>query len=159
MKIVSSMLALAVLAPVLGLAQPAHAGKRLFVGNLPYSTTSENVHDLVSAFGVVTSIAVSGTDVDGERSAEALVAFEDPRNVGPAASALDGTNVGGRRIGTSQQRVLLVGSKVKEVIREAGFRSDGELVQALSDKVHEILEAAIRRAQENKRGTVRPYDL
>ncbi len=54
---------------------------------------------------------------------------------------------------------VVVGSKVKEVIRSAGLRSDGELVQAVSDKVHEMLEAAIGRAGSNKRGTVRPYDL
>jgi len=57
------------------------------------------------------------------------------------------------------REVVVVGSKVKDVVREAGLRSDGELVQAISDKVHDLLEAAIVRAQENKRGTVRPYDL
>ncbi len=40
-----------------------------------------------------------------------------------------------------------------------GFRSDGQLVQAVSDKVHEILESAIGRCPANGRSTVRPYDL
>lgn len=57
------------------------------------------------------------------------------------------------------REIVCVGSKVKDVIRSAGYRSDGELVQAVSDKVHEMLEAAIKRAESNKRGTVRPYDL
>jgi len=57
------------------------------------------------------------------------------------------------------REVVVVGSKVKDVVRNAGLRSDGELVQAVSDKVHDLLEAAIERAQANKRGTVRPYDL
>lgn len=57
------------------------------------------------------------------------------------------------------REIVVVGSKVKDVIRSAGFRSDGELVAAVSDKVHEMLEAAIGRAGSNKRGTVRPYDL
>ena len=57
------------------------------------------------------------------------------------------------------REVVVVGSKVKDVVREAGLRSDGELVQAVSEKVHYLLEAAIKRAQDNKRGTVRPYDL
>ena len=57
------------------------------------------------------------------------------------------------------KEILVVGSKVKEVVRQAGLRSDGDLVQAVSDKVHEILESAIARAESNKRGTVRPYDL
>ncbi len=57
------------------------------------------------------------------------------------------------------REIVVVGSKVKDVVRSAGFRSDGELVAAVSEKVHEILEAAIGRAGSNKRGTVRPYDL
>jgi hypothetical protein len=57
------------------------------------------------------------------------------------------------------REVVVVGSKVKDVVRNAGLRSDGELVQAVSEKVHDMLEAAIARAEGNKRGTVRPYDL
>ena len=57
------------------------------------------------------------------------------------------------------REVLVVGSKVKEVVRAAGLRSDGNLIGAVSDAVHDALEKAIARAQENKRGTVRPYDL
>jgi hypothetical protein len=57
------------------------------------------------------------------------------------------------------KEIVVVGSKVKEVIKEAGLRSDGELVQAVSDKVHEILTAAIGRCQGNNRSTVRPHDL
>lgn len=57
------------------------------------------------------------------------------------------------------REVVVVGSKVKDVVRSAGLRSDGDLVQAVSDCVHDMLERAITRAQENKRGTVRPYDL
>lgn len=57
------------------------------------------------------------------------------------------------------REILVVGSKVKDVIRTAGCRSDGELIAAISDKVHDMLEAALARAAGNKRGTVRPYDL
>jgi len=57
------------------------------------------------------------------------------------------------------KEVLTVGSKIKNVIKEAGLRSDGELVEAVSDKVHEMLAAAVVRCQANKRGTVRPCDL
>ncbi len=57
------------------------------------------------------------------------------------------------------REIVVVGSKTKDIVREAGLRSDGELVQAVSEKVHDMLEAAIARAQGNKRGTVRPYDL
>jgi hypothetical protein len=57
------------------------------------------------------------------------------------------------------KEIVVVGSKVKEVIRETGLRSDGELVQAVSDNVHLMLGAAIVRCKGNGRSTVRPYDL
>lgn len=57
------------------------------------------------------------------------------------------------------QEILIVGSKVKAVVKDAGLRSDGELAQAVSDKVHEMLTAAIARCEQNKRSTVRPCDL
>ena len=57
------------------------------------------------------------------------------------------------------REIVVVGSKVKEVIKEAGLRSDGELVQAVSEKVHELLHEAVARCQKNNRSTVRPHDL
>ncbi|TPV94931.1 MAG: hypothetical protein B7733_12485 [Myxococcales bacterium FL481] len=58
-----------------------------------------------------------------------------------------------------EREIVVVGSKIKDVIRNAGLRSDGELIAAVSEKVHDVLEAAIERAGSNKRGTVRPHDL
>ncbi len=55
--------------------------------------------------------------------------------------------------------ILVVGSKVREVIRQAGMRSDGELVSAVSEKVHELLQRAIHRCKNNNRSTVRPHDV
>lgn len=60
--------------------------------------------------------------------------------------------------GKSKENVV-VGSKVREVVRSAGLRSDGELVSAVSEKVHEMLQAAIHRCTSNGRSTVRPHDL
>lgn len=57
------------------------------------------------------------------------------------------------------KEIVVVGSKIKDVIKEAGFRSDGDLVQAVSDRVHELLGDAIARCKENGRSTVRPHDI
>lgn len=57
------------------------------------------------------------------------------------------------------REVVVVASKVKEFIRSQELRSDGDLVQAVSDKVHEMLDSAVERCRDNKRGTVRPHDL
>jgi len=57
------------------------------------------------------------------------------------------------------REVLVVGSKVKEEVKKAGLRSDGDLVRAISDKVHELLAEAVVRCSQNNRSTVRPHDL
>jgi hypothetical protein len=54
---------------------------------------------------------------------------------------------------------IVVGSKVKEAVRSAGVRSAGDLMDALNDKVHEVLAGAVARCKANGRGTVRPQDL
>ena len=54
---------------------------------------------------------------------------------------------------------LVVGSKVKDFIKEEDLRTDGDLVEALSMKVAEILKAGMKRCKENGRSTVRPCDL
>ncbi|HEY3357203.1 MAG TPA: hypothetical protein VGQ83_28395 [Polyangia bacterium] len=59
----------------------------------------------------------------------------------------------------SSHEVLVVGSKVKDVIRAAGLRTSGDLVEALSERVHSFLAGAVERAQKNGRATVNPHDL
>ncbi len=54
---------------------------------------------------------------------------------------------------------LVTVSKVKEVISGADMRTDGSLPDALDQKVRDLLNGAVRRAQENGRRTVRPEDL
>lgn len=57
------------------------------------------------------------------------------------------------------KEMVVVGSKVKAAIKEAGKMTSGELLPALNDKVHCMIEAAIARATANKRSTVRPQDV
>ena len=57
------------------------------------------------------------------------------------------------------KEILVVGSKVKEVIKSSEMRADGQLIQAVSDRVHALLTEGVKRAKDNKRKTVTPYDL
>ena len=57
------------------------------------------------------------------------------------------------------REILIVGSKMKDVVKSAGCMSSGDLIEALSQKVHEMLSNATQRAKGNGRSTVRPYDL
>ena len=54
---------------------------------------------------------------------------------------------------------LVVGSKVKEAIKATGYRCSGDLIESLNGEVHALLKNAVQRCADNKRGTVRPYDL
>ncbi len=54
---------------------------------------------------------------------------------------------------------LVVGSKVKDFIKEEELRTDGDLLEALSEKVEAMLKSAMQRCKENGRSTVRPCDL
>ncbi len=63
-------------------------------------------------------------------------------------------------MGSKKKRdTLVVGSKVKAYIKANGGKCSGELVGALSDKVHDLLDSAIARCVANRRSTVRPADL
>jgi hypothetical protein len=60
---------------------------------------------------------------------------------------------------SATKEILVVGSKMKDVVKAAGCMSSGDLIEALSAKVHEMLASATERAKGNGRSTVRPYDL
>lgn len=58
-----------------------------------------------------------------------------------------------------KKEVLVIASKAKDVVRGAGCQSSGDLVEALSGRMHDILSSAVARAKSNGRATVRPHDL
>ena len=57
------------------------------------------------------------------------------------------------------KEVLVVASKVKAYIKSKGFMCSSDAVQALSDKIHCILDCACERTEANRRSTVKPQDL
>ena len=57
------------------------------------------------------------------------------------------------------KETLVVGSKIKDLIKESDLRTDGDLIDALSIRVEDILKEAMKRCKENGRSTVRPCDL
>ena len=54
---------------------------------------------------------------------------------------------------------VAVASRVKDVIKKAGLRSDGKLADAVNAKLVEMLQGAAVRCKANKRSTVRGHDL
>ena len=59
----------------------------------------------------------------------------------------------------SKKDMLVVGSKVKGYIKSKGMKTAGDTLAAVSDKVYDMLDAAVARTKANKRATVRPQDL
>ncbi len=60
---------------------------------------------------------------------------------------------------SSAKEILVVGTKMKDVVKASGCQSSGDLIDAVSQRVHEMLKGAVDRAKQNGRATVRPYDL
>lgn len=57
------------------------------------------------------------------------------------------------------KEVLVVASKVKAYVKSQGMMSSSDAIAALNEKVYALLDAAIKRTQENRRSTVKPQDL
>ena len=57
------------------------------------------------------------------------------------------------------KEMLVVASKVRAYIKGKGMLTSGELLEALNGCVHSCLDDAIKRAQANKRSTVKAQDL
>lgn len=60
---------------------------------------------------------------------------------------------------TSAPDLLLVQSKVKDLIRRYDLRVDGALIDQLNLEVIRLVEAACARAKGNDRKTLKPVDL
>ena len=52
--------------------------------------------------------------------------------------------------------LLIVQSKVRDIIREKEMRTSDEFINALSEYVRASVEKAVTRAKENGRSTLRP---
>jgi histone H3/H4 len=59
----------------------------------------------------------------------------------------------------SGKEMMIVASKVRELIKSKGGLTSGELLPALNDKVHYLVGKAVERAKANKRSTVKAQDL
>lgn len=57
------------------------------------------------------------------------------------------------------KEVLVVASKVKAFIKSKGCMTSSDSIPAISDKIYELIETAIKRTKANRRSTVKPQDL
>ncbi len=73
-------------------------GKKLYVGNLAFSTTEEELRELFETHGPIESVSVSTDRETGRARGFAFVEFEEASGAEAAMQALDGRDVGGRTI-------------------------------------------------------------
>lgn len=55
--------------------------------------------------------------------------------------------------------VLVVASKIKAYIKSKNMMTSSDALEAISDRVYCMLDAAIERTKANRRSTVKPQDL
>ena len=77
---------------------------KLYVGNLPYSTTEEDLRKLFSQYGNVDSVAVITDRDTGRSKGFGFVEFPDENEARNAISALSGQEYGGRALTVNEAR-------------------------------------------------------
>jgi RNA recognition motif-containing protein len=72
--------------------------KKLYVGNLPFSSTEEELRTVFERHGTVTSVSVITDRETGRPRGFAFVEMEDASAADEAQRALDGSELGGRTL-------------------------------------------------------------
>ena len=77
---------------------------KLFVGNLSFNTTENDLQDLFAAHGTVTSVDLIMDKFSGRPRGFAFVTMETKEGAEAAIQALQGKNVGGRDLTVNEAR-------------------------------------------------------
>ncbi len=78
--------------------------KNLFIGNLPYSVTDDQLKDIFSKAGSVVSARVITDKFSGRSKGFGFVEMETEEEAQKAISSLDGFSVDGRNIRVSEAK-------------------------------------------------------
>jgi RNA recognition motif-containing protein len=70
----------------------------IYVGNLPFNTTEDEVRDLFTAYGTVTSVTLIVDRETGRLRGFGFVEMEDDQEAGSAIEALNGSELQGRAL-------------------------------------------------------------
>jgi cold-inducible RNA-binding protein len=77
---------------------------RLFVGNLPFAVTAENLQEMFGKFGAVVSSNVIVDRVSGRSKGFGFVEMGTAEEAQAAMDALNGSEVGGRKIAGNEAK-------------------------------------------------------
>jgi cold-inducible RNA-binding protein len=82
---------------------------KLYVGNLPYNTTEEDLRNLFSQYGSVDSVAVITDRETGRSKGFGFVEFGNDSEARNAIQALSGQDYGGRALTVNEARPKTAG--------------------------------------------------
>ena len=99
--------------------------KKLYVGNLAYSVTDQDLKDLFSQSGVVESVAVISDRDSGQSKGFGFVEMENAAGADAAMKALDGTEFKGRNIKVNEAKPREAGGGGPRGGGRTGDRSGG----------------------------------
>ncbi len=75
---------------------------RIYVGNLPYSATNQQLTELFGQYGEVTEANIIIDRTSGQSKGFGFVQMSDDDAARSAIAGLDGTNMGGRNVRVSE---------------------------------------------------------
>lgn len=93
-------------------------GKKIYVGNLPFTTTNESLSEIFSSFGQVDSSKVVMDRDTGRSKGFGFVEMSDPEDADAAIGKLHGSDFGGRSLTVNEARPV----EKKDSPRGSGFR-------------------------------------
>lgn len=96
---------------------PRHAGqkrdrqmaRKLYVGNLPFNTDEQALHDLFSGSGTVDSVNLVRDQATGRARGFAFVEMASDEDAQNAISALNNSSLGGRNLTVNEARPKTTG--------------------------------------------------
>ena len=77
---------------------------KMYVGNLPFTATQEDIQALFSQFGAVTDVFLPMDRVTGRPRGFAFVTMGTPEEMTAAINGLNGQDFGGRKLGINEAR-------------------------------------------------------
>lgn len=78
--------------------------KKIYVGNLPFSSTEADLKDVFERHGAVESVAIITDRDTGRPRGFAFVEMEEASSADDAIRALDGSDLGGRNIKVNEAK-------------------------------------------------------
>ncbi len=76
----------------------------IYVGNLPYATTEDDLREMFTEFGEVTSVNIITDKFSGQSKGFGFVEMSDDSNAKEAIESLNGSSIASRNITVNEAR-------------------------------------------------------